>query len=71
MKFIYISIFLLSFLIGLFYFHLTENEKKVIYISPTPDNCDDNVYKDKSNTCFKYQSREVACNNITELSAEI
>lgn len=71
MKYIYVSIFLLSFLVGLLYFYVSDGEKKVIYISPTPDNCNDNIYKDKSNKCFKYESREVSCNDITEMYIEI
>ena len=43
MKYIYVSIFLLSFLVGLLYFYVSDGEKKVIYISPTPDNCNDNI----------------------------
>ena len=67
MKYIYISLLLLSFLIGLMYFYSVEPEKKIIYINPTPDNCETNIYKDKTNTCFKYESIEVPCENVSDM----
>ena len=67
MRYIYVSLLLLSFLIGLMYFYLVEPEKKIIYINPTPDNCETNIYKDKTNTCFKYESTEVPCENVSDM----
>ena len=66
MKYIYISLLLISFIVGILYFYLTEQEKKIIYISPNPDNCEKNTYKDMEGTCYKYESREVSCDNIQE-----
>ena len=66
MKYISIPIFLVSFLLGLVYVFLSKPDMKVIYINPSPENCNKNVYKDKSNSCFKYNAVEVSCD--TEVS---
>jgi hypothetical protein len=46
---------------------MVEPEKKIIYINPTPDNCETNIYKDKTDTCFKYESIEVPCENVSDM----
>jgi hypothetical protein len=72
MKYIYISFFLLSFIVGLIYFYFSEPEKQIIYIHPTPDNVEQNIYKDKSNSCYKYTQEEVECiGDISEFPAQI
>ena len=47
--------------IGLLYIYVAEENKKVIVMYPTPDNINDNQYKDKSNNCFTYSLHEVKC----------
>ncbi len=64
MKYIYISLLLISFIVGIVYFYLTEEEKKIIYIGSYPDKCEKNTYKDKEGTCYKYEAQEVSCDNI-------
>lgn len=71
MKYIYISILLISFIVGLLFFYLSEPDKQIIYIYPTPDNVEQNVYKDKSNACFKYEQKEVECvGDISEFPSQ-
>lgn len=61
MKYISLSVFIISFLIGVLYMYLSKPELKIIKVSPNPENINDNIYKDKANNCFKYESEEVPC----------
>lgn len=58
---IHIPTFIVSFSIGLFLVYLFEPKKRVIYVVPTPDNQNDIQYKDLTNTCFSFKSREIRC----------
>lgn len=60
--FINIRIFIISFAIGIFAVYLSSNaEKRKIMVNPTPDNIDDILYKDDSDTCFKFKQTQVNC----------
>lgn len=61
MKYISITVFFISFLIGILYIYLSKPELKVVKVSPTPDNCEQTLYKDKAENCFKYTPHEVPC----------
>ncbi len=61
MKYISFSVFLISFILGLIFIYLSKPELKVIKISPTPDNCNSILYKDKAEICYKYISKELPC----------
>ena len=60
-KYIDIRVFLISFIIGLLYIYIAEEDKKVIIIYPTPDNIKEHQYRDKTNNCFTYDLKEVNC----------
>lgn len=53
--------FFIAFCIGIFVVYISTPEPKVIFKYPTPDNVDKNVYKDHSDTCYKYEATEVKC----------
>ncbi len=61
MKYISLSVFILSFCLGIIYIYLSKPELKTVKISPTPDNCEHTMYKDKANICYQYKAHEVAC----------
>jgi hypothetical protein len=61
MKYISIPIVLISFLFGIIFIYLSKPELQIIKITPNPDNIEDNLYKDKAGTCFRYTSNEVPC----------
>ena len=56
-----IKVFIVSFCIGLIYIYFTMPKSKVIIKYPTPDNVNDNIYKDKAGVCYKYMSKNVPC----------
>lgn len=65
MKYISVPVFIISLAIGLFMVYVTNPNKEVVYVYPTPDNVENIAYKDKSSTCWKYKAKEVPCNKNT------
>ena len=61
MKFINIPVFIISLAIGIFLVYVGNPRPSVIYVYPTPDNLDQMQYKDRSGTCFGFESHEVTC----------
>jgi hypothetical protein len=59
-KYINISIFLLTFLIGIIYIYNFDYNRKVI-VNPTPYNIDKIEYKDEAENCYSYKIKDVAC----------
>jgi hypothetical protein len=56
-NFIYFTI---SFCVGIFLVYIQTPKKTIVYKFPSPDNSD-LVYKDKSESCYKYHSNEIEC----------
>ena len=46
---------------GLLFCYLSSPPPHVVVKFPTPYNADSTVYKDESNTCYKYAAEQVAC----------
>jgi hypothetical protein len=63
--------FLLSLFIGLFVVYSFSPKVEIIYKYPTPENCKNNIYKDISDNCYKYVSKEVDCPNNPKLIEKI
>ena len=60
-NYISISVFLISFTIGLFFVYILGPETKTVYIYPSPENVDKILFKDKANNCFYFDEQEVEC----------
>jgi hypothetical protein len=61
LKFINIPVFLVSLAVGLFFVYVYSDDKRKIYVYPTPDNVDTIQYKDKTGTCFEFKDSKVGC----------
>ena len=59
-KIINIKVFFISLLVGLIFTYI-NNDKKKIYVYPTPSNINNIQYKDKANNCYEYSMEKVAC----------
>ena len=59
-KIINIKVFLISLLVGLIFTYI-NNDKKKVYVYPTPSNINNIQYKDKANNCFEYSMEKVIC----------
>jgi len=53
--------FFIALAIGLFITYIYSPHKKIIIKWPTPENAGNIVYKDKADTCYKYNANEVPC----------
>lgn len=74
-QFINIPIFLISLSIGIISVYIMNNsDKRKIIVYPTPDNIDEILYKDKSDTCFKFKQTQVNCpinrNEISKINPQ-
>lgn len=61
MKYIYVSVFAFSFLIGLLFVYLSRPVNKAVNVYPTPENINTVEYVDKVGTCYKYKTKMVSC----------
>ena len=53
--------FVLSLCFGIFLTYISTPPPNVVIKYPTPDNVDKNVYRDVTDTCYKYIKEEVNC----------
>lgn len=53
--------FMVALFIGLFYTYLTTPPPEILIKYPTPENAGKIIYKDRSDVCYKYIARPVAC----------
>ncbi len=60
-KYINIPVFIISFAIGMLFVYLYTDEKRVIYVYPTPETVDKLQYKDSTGACFHFKQMEVEC----------
>jgi hypothetical protein len=67
MKFINLSLFIISLAIGLFFVYIYQPKMKPIYVLPTPDNIDKIQYKDLQGTCYEMEKEIVKCPSNKEL----
>jgi hypothetical protein len=40
---------------------LNENDKRKIFVYPTPSNVDKLLYRDGTSTCYKFEQKEIPC----------
>ena len=53
--------FLIALFIGLFLTYIYSPPKKIIIKWPTPENAGKIIYKDHSDSCYKYKANEINC----------
>jgi len=60
-KYINLPIFILSLAAGLLFVCLFDDQTKIIYVYPKPDNIDSIQYKDSTGTCFDVVQQKAKC----------
>ena len=71
MKFLNVPLFIISLAIGLFFCYISTAPHNVILVYPTPDNENKLLYKDDSETCYRFQSTQIDCPKDTSLNNKI
>ena len=61
MKYISITLFIISFLIGMVYIYISNPPQRSILIYPTVDNNNKFQYVDKAENCFTFAATEQKC----------
>jgi hypothetical protein len=59
--YINVNAFFISLAIGIFITYIYSPPKKIIIKWPTPENAGKIVYKDESESCYKYKANEIPC----------
>jgi len=59
-KYINVTIFLITFLLGVIYIYNFDYNRKV-EVYPTPNNIDKIEYKDEAENCYAYKIKDVKC----------
>jgi hypothetical protein len=60
-KYFHLPTFLISFAMGVFIVYIQAPDLTTIYVYPNPDNENKILYKDRTDTCYKFTSKEVKC----------
>lgn len=62
LKFINIPVFVLSFALGVLAIYIMgQNQQRIVYVYPTPDNVDNLQYQDQAGTCFAVKQIPTNC----------
>jgi hypothetical protein len=60
-KYINLTVFILSFSLGIFAVYVTLPDERKVIVYPSPDNIDYIQYKDKAGNCFKVKQTKTKC----------
>jgi hypothetical protein len=60
-KYINLPVFIISLLLGIAAVYYTVPDTRTVYMYPTPENVDMLQYKDKTDTCFAFNQKQVSC----------
>ena len=75
MKYISIKLFILSFLIGMLFIHLSSPSQRSVIVYPTTDNKDIFQYKDMAHNCFSINPNIIKCpyldNTVTVIPSQV
>jgi hypothetical protein len=70
-KYINIPVFVVSLILGIIAVYYTVPDTRTVYVYPTPENVSMLQYKDKTDTCFAFQQKQVPCPKNPEEIAKI
>lgn len=54
-------VFMVAFGVGIFFCYISTPPPQVVVKFPSPYNAGKVLYKDKSDTCYRYSAEDVAC----------
>jgi len=53
--------FIIALSLGLLFVYLSDAEKDIIYVYPTPNNLNKVEYKDSAGNCFSFDANKLKC----------
>ena len=56
--------FIIAFAFGIFWVYIVTPPQEVVVKFPSPYNAGGITYKDKSDSCYKYEAQEVECSKF-------
>jgi hypothetical protein len=75
MKYFSIKTFIISFLVGILFIHLSSPAQRSVVVYPTVDNQNKFQYKDMADNCFALKPNAVKCpyldNNVTAIPPQV
>lgn len=60
-KFFHLPSFIIGLSFGLFIIYIQTPDLTTIFVYPNPDNEDKIIYKDRSDNCYQFTSKEISC----------
>lgn len=60
-KYINLPVFIVSLALGIFFVYVLDDNKKMIYVYPRPDNADAIQYKDITGSCYVPEQKKTGC----------
>lgn len=61
-KILNVPIFTVTLILGLIAVYMfNENDKRKIFVYPTPTNVEKLLYRDGTSTCYKFEQKEIPC----------
>lgn len=64
-KYIDLHFFVMSFALGLLLVYCTTPPAQIVNKFPSPANAKSTIYKDGSDSCYRYEVEDVQCDNKT------
>ena len=71
LHYISLSVFLMSFTVGIFFIYILGPEMKNIYVYPSPETVGKVLFKDKAENCFYFEEQEIKCPTDSTLISAI
>jgi hypothetical protein len=59
--YINLKYFVISFALGLLVVYAMAPPNRIVYKFPSPDNADSVIYKNESDSCYRYEAKETSC----------
>jgi len=69
-KYFHLPTFIISLSLGLFVVYIQTPDLTTIFVYPNPDNEEKFLYKDKTDSCYKFTNEEIKCPEEEEMIRE-
>ena len=67
-KYVNIPVFIISFAVGVLFVYLYQEDKRTVFVYPTPESVDLLEYRDATGNCFHFKQTQVTCPKESEIA---